>query len=93
MYLPLLSDTVPIHALKTLLQGERQIVCRKGKTPGVTVYNSGVYITANVLPVIPGPDGDAIYLRLEAFETKALPVIKKDSKVKFRNHCMEVRNC
>lgn len=53
------------------------MIPQKHKEATKVQYNSGFFITANLLPDFGnGVDGDAVMSRLEIFETKSLP--KKD---------------
>ncbi|XP_066922695.1 uncharacterized protein [Clytia hemisphaerica] len=76
---------------KRILQGGLIMLSQKHASATKVMYNSGFFITTNVLPNFGiSKDHDAVYNRLKVFSTKPLP--KNDSSVTrwLRRHCMEV---
>ena len=56
------------------------MVPQKHRDPAKFKYNSGFFITTNILPDFgDGVDGEAVKRRLEIFQTQTLP--KKDQSV------------
>ncbi|XP_066928609.1 uncharacterized protein [Clytia hemisphaerica] len=76
---------------KRILQGGLVMLAQKHASATKVMYNSGFFITTNVLPNFGiSLDHDAVYSRLKVFMTKPLP--KKDSSVTkwLRTNCMQV---
>ncbi|XP_057304369.1 uncharacterized protein LOC130641548 [Hydractinia symbiolongicarpus] len=80
------ADGIPLSLIGGLV-----MIPQKHKEPARFQYNSGFFITTNIMPDFGnGVDGEAILRRLEVFETKTLRV-KDNSITKWmRMHCMEI---
>ncbi|XP_057301088.1 uncharacterized protein LOC130635686 [Hydractinia symbiolongicarpus] len=74
------SDSLCCEDAKRILQGGLVMIPQKHKEPARFQYNSGFFITTNIMPDFGnGVDGEAILRRLEVFETKTLRV--KDNSI------------